>query len=85
MPATQDDIFGWLAEGKFQGATHVIVVCDSFDYDDYPVYVMPGEDPMKVATAYGQKPMQRVMEVYSLTGKHSLAAQMEVRRAFFYD
>jgi hypothetical protein len=38
MAATKQDIIGWLDRGKAQGATHVIVVCDTFDWDDYPVF-----------------------------------------------
>jgi hypothetical protein len=44
MAATQEDIRRWLKEAKKEGATHVIVVCDSFDHEDYPVPVMPGEN-----------------------------------------
>ena len=35
---TQDDIRRWLAEAQRQNATHVVVVCDTFNYDYYPVY-----------------------------------------------
>lgn len=63
---TQADIRGWLEQGKANGATHVIVACDTFDYEDYPVNVMPGQDPRKVAEDYDRKDMQTVMEVYAL-------------------
>lgn len=29
----------WLAQGKRLKATHLIVVCDTYDYEDYPVFV----------------------------------------------
>ena len=41
MAATRKDIKTWFVEGKEKGATHMIIVCDSFSYEDYPVFVMP--------------------------------------------
>ncbi len=55
----------WLERGKEEGATHVIVVCDTFDYEDYPVMVSPGEDVREKETEYSDN-MQKVMEVYNL-------------------
>jgi hypothetical protein len=45
----------------------MIVVCDDFDYEDYPVWVKPGEDCREAAAEYDGKSMQRVMEVYCLS------------------
>lgn len=45
MSCTQEEIRAWLLEGKAQGATHTIIVCDTFDYEDYPVHVMPERTP----------------------------------------
>jgi hypothetical protein len=45
----------------------MIVVCDTYDYEDYPVYVKPGEDACEKVKEYNGPNMQRVMEVYSLT------------------
>lgn len=63
---SKEDIRRWIRDGVRQGATHVIVVCDSFDHDDYPVYVKPGEDPKTKVSEYEAKPMQSIMEVYAL-------------------
>jgi len=59
MPTTQADIQGWLKEAKREKATHLIVVCDSFDHEDYPVLVKPGQDPKERASEYQNKDMQR--------------------------
>lgn len=67
MTTTRDDIRAWLSEGKRKGATHVIILCDTFDYCDYPVYVMPGQNAREVADAQCKNgAMTRVMECYSL-------------------
>jgi hypothetical protein len=64
---TQEEIKGWLKRGKKEKATHMIVVCDTFDYDDYPVFVHSNEDVHKVKEEYNGKDMQSVMEVYNLS------------------
>lgn len=61
---TSAEIQGWFERGKREKATHMIVVCDTFDHDDYPVYVQRGEDVRERVAHYGTN-MQRVMEVYS--------------------
>jgi len=65
MTASREEIGEWLRGGKERGYTHMVVVCDTFDYDDYPVYVSAGEDVRKIHDKYNGKNMQKVMEVYS--------------------
>jgi hypothetical protein len=43
--------------GKAKGATRGIIARDTFDHEDYPVYVMSGQDPKKKAQNLGE--MQR--------------------------
>lgn len=75
-------IGGWFDRGVTEGATHLIVVCDTFDHSDYPVFVKTGEDAREIADKYSGKNMQRVMEVYNLS--MDKATQMEQSRAFNY-
>lgn len=67
MGTSVDTLRSWLNDAKKEGATHMIVVCDTYDHDDYPVTVMPGEDAREKADEYRGKSMQRVMEVYNLS------------------
>jgi hypothetical protein len=89
MSTTKGRIGEWFDRGVAAGATHLIVVSDTFEHDEYPVYVEPGEDALKVATErYGYDPrqpfagkeMQVVMEVYDL--RKDKASQLAQRRAF---
>jgi hypothetical protein len=82
MATTKADIKRWLKQGKAEGATHVVVVCDTFDWEDYPVYVKPEEDVKEVEKKYSGPNMQRVMEVYNL--KKDLAEQLLEHRSFNY-
>lgn len=80
MAASKQDIRGWLEHGKKLGCTHVIVACDTYDWDDYPVYVYPGQDVRAVYNDRNGQNMQKVMEVYNLS--MDLDAQMEEARTF---
>lgn len=83
MGTTKEEISTWFDEGVEQGATHMIVVCDTFDHEDYPVYVKLGEDVRETYKKYDGQNMQRVMEVYSL--KKSKESQLGERRVFHFD
>lgn len=83
MGTTRDEIRAWLAQGKIQGATHTIIACDTYDHEDYPVHVMPGDDPRAKYEEYNGKNMQRVMEVYSHAIDHE--SQLSEPRAFHLD
>lgn len=69
MAASKSDIREWFKQGVKDKATHMIIVCDSFDWDDYPVYIT---STAKVAKEYcdsmtTNNNMQQVMEVYNLS------------------
>jgi hypothetical protein len=80
MPTTREDISGWLKRAQDKGATHMIVATDTFDYGDYPVFVMPGEDAATKMKELRDAPMSRVMECYSMA--LPLDDQLSERRAF---
>jgi hypothetical protein len=80
MVTTKSIISGWFDHGVEKQATHMIVVCDTFDYDDYPVYVMKEQNVYDVIDKYSDSPQQRVMEVYNLLLDKS--SQMNEARAF---
>lgn len=74
---TRELIADWFDRGVSKGATHMLVVCDTFDHTDYPVYAMTDEACLKKFDAPGE--MQRVMEVYDL--RLDKAMQMAETRA----
>lgn len=69
MAASADDISRWFDEGKARSTvTHMVIVCDTFDYEDYPVYVVEGEDVRKVEDEHDNaQNMSKVMEVYKMS------------------
>lgn len=85
MATSREDIRGWLEAGILMKATHCIVVVDTYDHDDYPVYVKPGENVKAKYDEYiqGKHSMQRVMEVYSL--RKDIEPQLAQHRTFNFD
>ncbi len=61
-----NDFRGWFKEGLRQKAEYMIVVCDTYDHEDYPVYATAANFKEKHEEHDG-KNMQRVMEVYNLS------------------
>ncbi len=83
MTATLNDIKGWLKRGIAEEATHVIIVHDTYDHENYPVFVLSGEDVFERASKYNGSNMQTVDEVYDLT--MDIDEQLNEHRAFHPD
>lgn len=81
MPAaTRAEIAKWIEQAQEEGASYLIVVCDTFDWGDYPVTVMPDQEFWVEYDRLNGKNMQRIMEVYDLN--HDIGAQMRERRTW---
>ena len=81
MNTTVNHIRTWLSQATKEH-THMIVVCDTFDHEDYPEFVKKGEDAKEKAKKIQNWPMQRIMEVYDLA--LDLEKQLAETRAFHY-
>ena len=82
MSTTRDDIRRWLELGKKKGSTHLIVVCDTWDWEDFPVYVEPNEDVHKIEKEHSGQNMQKIMEVYNIS--KDWETQIKEGRSFNY-
>lgn len=81
MATTKDDIREWLERGlNSEGVTHMLVVCDTFEYEDYPVYITEDQIPQEVYEEYQGQNMQKVMEIYDLRG--DLEQQLNATRSW---
>lgn len=62
---TAAELKGWFDQGVTQGSKWMIILVDTWDYDNYPVYFT---DPVELYKRYDNAGnMQRVMEVYDLS------------------
>lgn len=77
---TKEEIARWAKIGIEDGATHMLVVCDTFNYEDYPVFVMPVDNVRMKVDEYNGPNMQKVMEVYDL--KVDLKKQLDALYAW---
>lgn len=78
MAANKWEIESWLKRDKAAESDYMLVVCDTFDYEDYPVYVSK-EDLSDAIERYSRN-MQRVLEVYDLS--LDIDAQLNERMAW---
>ena len=80
MATSRAQISEWFDQAVRIGATHMMVVVDGFDFEDYPVPVLYREDVQEKIDKYNGKEMQQVMEVYDLS--ISKEVQLELTRAW---
>ena len=80
MSACLEDIKRYIEQGQKQNATHVIIACDTFDHDNYPVFVMPHENIQEKISHIREQGMQRVDEVYNLS--KDIQKQLSTPRCF---
>ena len=46
---------------------YIVVICDTFDYEDYPVFAETYEEAIQQANEYDKKSMQEVMGIYNIS------------------
>ena len=83
MGTTKTTISRWFESGKRMKATHMLVVCDMLNHENYPVYVKKTEDVHEKYKEYDGSNMQKVLEVYSLS--RPMEMQLQEVRAFHLD
>jgi hypothetical protein len=66
MATDKATIRRWVTAAKDKGYRWVIIACDTFDYDDYPVEIEDNLEKFWQEYKKYNKNMQRVMEVYDL-------------------
>jgi hypothetical protein len=66
MAATLREINEWKSRGIKKGAKYIISVCDTFNYEDYPIFVMPEENLNKKKSKYDGTNMQKINEIITL-------------------
>lgn len=79
MAASMSDIRGWLKRATPRD-THMIVVYDRWDYEDYPVFIHEGQDIQEEIRFRDGKNMTSVMEVYNL--RMDIESQLAEKRAW---
>lgn len=76
---TRDELRRWFENGVADGQDYMIVVCDTFDYEDYPAYATKDTFANR-EKHYKAASMQTIMEVYDLN--QDMEEQLAERRCF---
>jgi len=78
MGTSRAQIKDWFEQGVAKGHSFMVVVCDTFDWSDFPVYYDSVAEARKRAEQPGS--MEKTMEVYYL--KDPMDEQLNQRRCF---
>lgn len=65
MATTKEDIRRWLQRCNKDGCSHMAVMCDTFDWSNYPVGTYSEKEARELYDKPGE--MQKVIEVYDLS------------------
>lgn len=63
MAASRKDVDRWIDTAKQRGYKYIISVCDTFDYDDYPVYIKDLNELKDRMDDYDGVNMQKINEI----------------------
>lgn len=80
MAARYNEIDKWFDDGKEAGAEYMVVVTDTFDYEDHPVYCSSKLDVVRVQMKVDETRYEQVQEIYNL--KMDKGTQMAQVRAW---
>lgn len=78
MATTREELDAWFDRGVQNGDKYMVVIVDTFDWEDYPVFCKTEDEARKRMRSPGE--MQKVMEVYDLSGDKE--EQLSLSRCF---
>ena len=78
MTTTRDMISDWFNRGVDNNQNYMIIMCDTFDLEDYPIFCETKKELQDNINNPGN--MQKVMETYDLNENKS--DQLDMKRAF---
>ena len=68
MAATRKEVNEWIKLAKENGIKYIISVCDTFDFDDYPVYCKNTKELKRKLINFNDVNMQRINEIIQING-----------------
>ena len=79
MATTINRLKDWFLVGQEKEASHMIIVCNTFDWEDFPVYVMKDQNARDICKKYNTHEQSKVMEVYNIN--KDIESQLSKHRA----
>lgn len=79
MAATREDVDRWIELAKEEKYGYIISVCDTFDWDDYPVLCKTKEEVLDQYPKYHGTNMQRVNEIIRINPDGTVDENLSIR------
>lgn len=67
MVTSRENISKWFDIALQKGATHLLIVRDTFNDDEFPEYIMPNQDVHACYRFHNGPNMEKVLEVYKMS------------------
>jgi len=80
MAASREDVDRWIQLAKDTKHKYIISVCDTFDWDDYPVLCKTKKDLQKQFPKYNGENMQRVNEIIRINPDGSVDENLSISK-----
>ena len=78
---TKNEIMSWFKRGIHDGKKWMIIIADTFSYENYPFYCDTREQVDEKCVDVENADMTRIMEVYNLTASRDYQISLPVCRA----
>ncbi len=78
MAANREDINRWIQTAKEKGCKYIISVCDTFDWDDYPVYCRDENDLIMLYDNYDGINMQKINELIRIDEDGTVTENLKI-------
>lgn len=66
MAATRQDVDMWIKRAIKKNCEFIISVCDTYDYDDYPVYIKDEAELIEKYEEFNGVNMQKINEIIKI-------------------
>ena len=76
MAATRKNVNRWIDTAKKKGCKYIISVCDTFDWDDYPVYCEDLNRLILDVDKYDGVDMQKINEIIRINDDGSVTENL---------
>lgn len=78
MAASRTDVDRWIKTAIQQKCSYIISVCDTYDYDDYPVYCKDLSEVHEKSNRYNGTNMQRINEIIRINQDGSVVENLNL-------
>ena len=77
MTASRKDVDNWINTAKTKECKYIISVCDTFDYEDYPVYIQDMNELILSIDKYAGVNMQKINEIIKINDDGSVTENLK--------